>query len=277
MLFNPKIYEFEIDGIRLDVAYLLPKEFLKELREKTTQFKNDFWLMGEMIHGDYNQIANQSMCHSVTNYECYKGIYSSLNSDNLFEIVHSLLRQFGPEEWTLYKGTHPVSFVDNHDVSRIASTIEVPEKIPLAFALMYGMPGIPMIYYGSEWGQTGLKEDGDQGLRPAIDTPSWNLTTDKIASMNKALHSCKALSYGDFTSIILENRHCIFRRSCPESVVYVGINEDCNSYIAHFDSGYNKMKDILTGESFTMTDGIPFPSYSARFLIPATESEKPCR
>lgn len=94
------VKEFDIDGLRLDVAYMVDRDFLKRLRYETSQMKPEFFLGGEMIGGDYNQIMNDEMCHSATNYECYKGIYSSLNSMNLFEIMHSLNRQFGDENST---------------------------------------------------------------------------------------------------------------------------------------------------------------------------------
>ena len=92
--------------------------------EYTVQHHLDAFLVQSIAHllkdGDYNRLMNDSMLHSATNYECYKGLFSSLNSMNLFEIVHSLLRQFGSENWTLYKGKHLLSFVDNHDVTRVA-------------------------------------------------------------------------------------------------------------------------------------------------------------
>lgn len=122
------------------------------MRSYTDSLKNDFLLLGELLHGDYNQFVNDDMLHSCTNYECYKGVYSSFNSMNMFEIVHSLLRQFGPEQWTLYRGKHLLSFVDNHDVSRIASILTNEKHIPLTYGMIFGMPGIPCVYYGSEWG-----------------------------------------------------------------------------------------------------------------------------
>ena len=125
------VKEFDIDGLRLDVAYMVDRDFLKRLRYETSQMKPEFFLGGEMIGGDYNQIMNDEMCHSATNYECYKGIYSSLNSMNLFEIMHSLNRQFGDENWTLYRGNHLMSFVDNHDVSRLASILAEEKPMPL--------------------------------------------------------------------------------------------------------------------------------------------------
>ena len=153
--------EFDIDGLRLDVAYCLDHDFVRRLRSFCNELKPDFFLVGETLHGDYNQLMNDEMLHSVTNYECYKGLYSSFNSMNMFEINHSLLRQFAPENWTLYKGKHLLSFVDNHDVTRVASILTNKNHLPLIYALAFGMPGIPCVYYGSEWGAEGRKEDGD--------------------------------------------------------------------------------------------------------------------
>ena len=149
--------QFDIDGLRLDVAYCLPQHYLRRLREFTASLKPDFALMGETLHGDYKQWMAPDMCHSVTNYECYKGLWSSFNSMNLFEIGHSLARQFGPEPWTMYKGAHLLSFLDNHDVTRIASQLTNKEHLAPAYALMFGMPGVPAVYYGSEWGLEGKK------------------------------------------------------------------------------------------------------------------------
>ena len=115
------IREFGIDGLRLDVAYSLEPDFIRRLRRLCDALKPDFFLVGEMLHGDYRRLVCDGMLHSATNYECYKGLHSSLNSDNLFEIGHSLQRQFGPEPWTVYKGLHLFNFADNHDVTRAAS------------------------------------------------------------------------------------------------------------------------------------------------------------
>ena len=141
---------FDIDGLRLDVAYLLDHDFVRRLRSFCDGLKKDFFLVGEILHGDYKTLVNDQMLHSCTNYECYKGLYSSFNSMNLFEINHSLMRQFGPENWTLYKGLHLMTFVDNHDVTRIASILTNEKHLPLIYAMAFGMPGIPCIYYGSE-------------------------------------------------------------------------------------------------------------------------------
>ena len=257
---------FDIDGIRLDVAYCLDEDFMRRLRSFTDGQKEDFFLLGEMVHGDYNRLVNDGMLHSATNYECYKGIYSALNSMNLFEIVHSLLRQFGPEQWTLYKGKHLLSFVDNHDVSRIASVINNPKHLPLAFALCFGMPGIPCVYYGSEWGFKADKSQGDPALRPCFENYEENELTELIGKLAEAKKNSKALNYGGFTSSVLTNRQCVFKRFTEDETVFVAVNADENPYTARFDAGGMKAVDLLTGKEYDMSDGFNMEGYSAYFL-----------
>lgn len=262
------IDEFGIDGLRLDVAYCIDRNFLRRLRSATSSWKEDFFLMGEMIHGDYNSLVTDDMCHSSTNYECYKGMYSAFNSYNLFEIVHSLLRQFGPEQWTLYKGKHLLSFVDNHDVSRIATVLNNPNHLPLIYGMMFGMPGIPAIYYGSEWGIEGDKGQGDPALRPCIDKPEWNELTDKIASMVKARKESHALNYGGFKSLVLTNRQCVYERESEQGRVMVAINADENPFTAHFDARAGRAKDLITGAEIDFGGGLDIPPYTVYFLSP---------
>lgn len=259
------IEEFDIDGLRLDVAYCLDHDFIRRLRAHCDSLKEDFFLLGEIIHGDYNQLVNETMLHAATNYECYKGLFSSFNSMNLFEIIHSLLRQFGPENWTLYKGKHLLSFVDNHDVSRIASLLTTPEHLPLIYALCIGMPGIPCIYYGSEWGAKGLKSDGDPALRPCFDEPSENELTSQLAKMISAKKESNALNYGDFNSILLTNKQCIFERKTADERVLVAINADSEPYTAHFDAGCGLAVDLISNEPHDFGGGSELAPYSAVF------------
>ncbi|MBR6452594.1 MAG: cyclomaltodextrinase [Lachnospiraceae bacterium] len=262
------IDDFGIDGLRLDVAYCLDPDFIRRLRGATSEWKEDFFLMGEMIHGDYNRLLADDLCHSTTNYECYKGMHSAFNSMNLFEIIHSLLRQFGPEQWTLYKGRHLLSFVDNHDVSRIASTLQNENHLPLIYAMLFGMPGIPTIYYGSEWGAKGSKSEGDPALRPCFEAPEWNALTDAIEAMVKARQSSHALQYGAFKSLVLTNRQCVFERESEKGRVMVAINADENPYTAHFDARAGRARDLITGAEIDFGGGLDLPAYTAYFLEP---------
>lgn len=257
--------EFDIDGLRLDVCYCLDKDFLKRLRGFANQVKPDFLLLGELLHGDYNQFVNDEMCHSATNYECYKGLFSSFNSMNMFEIVHSLLRQFGPENWTLYKGKHLLSFVDNHDVSRIASTLTNEKHLPLIYAMAFGMPGMPCVYYGSEWGAKAHKSEGDPALRACFDAPIENELTAWIAKLAEAKKNSKALNYGAFKSLVLTNKQCIFERECDGERVLVAINAEDAPYTAHFDARAGRATDLITGEEHDFGGGSELPPYSAYF------------
>ena len=225
-----------------------------------------FFLVGEMLHGDYNTIVGNECLHSATNYECYKGLYSSFNSMNMFEIAHSIERQFGKEPWCLYTGKHLLTFVDNHDVSRIASTLTNKAHLPLIYALMFGMPGIPCIYYGSEWGCEAVKGSGnDNILRPAFDKPEYNELTDTISSLGQMYHNSRALSYGDYTKKVLTNRQYVFKREADGEKVLVAINADENEYTAYFDTECADALNLITGKKEDLSGKIVLPPYSFRF------------
>ena len=257
--------QFGIDGLRLDVAYCLPPEYLKQLRAFVNGLKPDFVLMGETLHGDYNRWMGPELCHSVTNYECYKGLWSSFNSMNLFEICHSLARQFGPEQWTLYKGAHLLSFLDNHDVTRIATQLTDPNHLPLAYAMLFGMPGVPAVYYGSEWGIHGDKREGDDALRPALERPEWNELTDWIVKLAAAHKNSPALCRGSYRNMVLTNKQAIFERKTEEERVLVAVNADSQPYWAHFDAGCGTAVDLISGQPHDFGGGSELPPYSAFF------------
>ena len=221
------IEEFGIDGLRLDVAYCLDHNFMRRLRSFCEELKPGFALIGEVLFGDYNLIVNDEMLHSCTNYECYKGIFSSFNCMNMFEIAHSLNRQFGPEQWCIYRGKHLMTFVDNHDVTRIASILTNKNHLPLAYGLLFGMPGIPCIYYGSEWGQTGKKEQGsDDSLRPEFTKPMPNDLTKYIKKLISIRNQSSALQKGEFKELVLTNKQFVFERNDQQERIIVALNLD---------------------------------------------------
>ena len=257
--------EFDIDGLRLDVAYCLSDEFCRRLRGYCDGLKNDFFILGEVLHGEYGRMLAQKNIHSVTNYQCYKGLYSAFNSYNMFEIIHSLLRLFGPEDWTVARGAHLLSFVDNHDVTRVASILENPAHLPLIYAMTFGMPGIPCVYYGSEWGAKAQKSEGDPALRACFEQPVFNELSEWISKLAEAKKHSKALNYGGFRSVVLTNRQCIFERNCDGERVFVAINADGAPYTAHFDAGCGRAVDLISGEMHDFGGGSELPPYSAYF------------
>lgn len=257
--------EFGIDGLRLDVAYCLDRDFIRRLESFGKELKPDFWTVGEILGGDYKTVCGDGLFDSATNYECYKGLYSSFNSMNLFEINHSLMRQFGSDPWCLYRGYHLLTFVDNHDVTRVASILQNPKHLPLIYALAFGMPGIPCIYYGSEWGIPGDKRDGDHALRPAVEKPEWNALTDWIARLAAAKKHSEALTEGGFRSVLLTNRQCIFERKSEHERVLVAVNADAAPYHADFNAECGQAVDLISGEEHDFGGGSDLPAYSAYF------------
>ncbi len=257
------VSEFDIDGLRLDVAYCLDRDFIHRLRELANGVKPEFLLLGELLHGDYNQFVNDGMLHSCTNYACYKGLFSSFNSMNMFEVIHTLIQQFGPENWTWYRGKHLLSFVDNHDVTRVASILNNPAHLPLIYTLLFGMPGVPCVYYGSEWGAKGRKEEGDPSLRLSYDHPEWNELTDHIARLAEIRKEHPALSWGDFRSVLLTNKQCIFERKTNEERILVAINADDQPFTAHFDAGCGQADELLTGTLHDFGGGSTLKPYSS--------------
>jgi cyclomaltodextrinase len=223
------IREFDLDGLRLDVAYLLEESFLRELGLRCRALKKDFWLLGEVIHGDYRRWLDPGLLDSVTNYEGYKGLYSSHNDRNYFEIAYTLNRQFG--EGGLYRGAALYNFADNHDVDRLASRLREPAHLFPLYCLLFAMPGVPSVYYGSEWGITGRKGGGsDRALRPSLElaqvareSPHPRLA-EAIARLARARAASPALRLGDYRQLFVGPEQLAFERGCGEEAVVAAVN-----------------------------------------------------
>jgi len=153
------------DGWRLDAAYAVPPRFWAKVLPSVRAAHPDAWFLGEVIHGDYSTIATESGIDSITQYELWKAIWSSLADRNYFELDWALARH------TQFASTQlPATFVGNHDVTRIATTVG-PHGAVLALVVLMTVAGIPSIYYGDERAFTGTKEDragGDDEVRPAM-------------------------------------------------------------------------------------------------------------
>lgn len=265
------IEEFGIDGLRLDVAYCLDHNFMRRLRSFCEELKPGFALIGEVLFGDYNLIVNDEMLHSCTNYECYKGIFSSFNCMNMFEIAHSLNRQFGPEQWCIYRGKHLMTFVDNHDVTRIASILTNKNHLPLAYGLLFGMPGIPCIYYGSEWGEEGVKApDNDYALRPCFEEPKPNELTDFIKDLIEVRRNSDALCNGSYRNVVITNHQLIFERRTDNERVLVAINAGDSEFTAGNGELQGNFTELLANadeiENVTLNGQLTMPAYSVQFL-----------
>ena len=250
-----------------DVAYCLDREFMKRLRQFTQELKPDFALIGEVLFGDYNQIVNDEMLHSCTNYECYKGLYSSFNCMNMFEIAHSLHRQYGPDPWCIYRGKHLMNFVDNHDVTRLASILTNKEHIRPAYGLLMGMPGIPCLYYGSEWGEEGTKApDNDYALRPCFDAPKPNELTKFIKKLIQIRQNSDALCNGSYRNVVIQNHQLIFERCSEKERILVTVNASDSPYTAWHQELNGTVHDLISDTEIQMDGKLEIPPYSTMYL-----------
>ena len=256
------VSEFDVDGIRLDAADVLDFGFMHQLRRVANEVKPEFWLMGEVIHGDYNRWVNEGTLHSVTNYQLHKALFSGHNDHNYFEIAHTVRRLYSmggnsPEGLKLY------NFVDNHDVERIYTKLNNKAQFSPVHVLLYTLPGIPSIYYGSEFGIEGRKEkSSDDSLRPAINLDDYkdaikkNSCTSLVAALGKIRQNVKALSYGDYQERLLTNEQYAFARSLDGDTVVITVNNaDHEADITVGAGNADEYYGALTGQRVKVENG----------------------
>ena len=267
------VSEFDVDGIRLDAADVLDFDFMKALRRTANEVKPDFWLMGEVIHGDYSRWVNGETLHSVTNYTLHKALYSGHNDHNYFEIAHTVRRLQNMGTLRLY------NFVDNHDVERIYTKLTNKAHFAPVHVLLYTLPGVPSIYYGSEFGIEGRKEYGsDDSLRPALniedykDSVKTNPCTALIAALGKVRQAVPALSYGSYDELMLTNRQFAYARDLDGTRVIVSVNNDDVPAGMHLAAGNcTAYIGALSGEKVSVQDGhinITQPANSGEIWVP---------
>lgn len=257
------VSEFDIDGIRLDAADVLDFDFMKGMRQVANEVKPDFWLMGEVIHGEYTRWVNSETLHSVTNYNLNKALWSGCNEHNFFEIAHTVKRLYDMGGCH-YRNLELYSFADNHDVERIASKIINKDHLGVIYTLMYTLPGIPSIYYGSEFGIEGKKEQGsDASLRPHLELSDYadamtdNPLTALIAKLGSIHQSQKALCYGEYKELLLTNRQYAFARCYENEDVITAVNNDEQSTTLHipYQGPKTQFKGALSGKDYIVQNG----------------------
>lgn len=268
------VSEFDIDGIRLDAADVLDFDFMRILRHTADEVKKDFWLMGEVIHGDYSRWVNGQTLHSVTNYALHKALYSGHNDHNYFEIAHTVKYLQNMGDLDLY------NFVDNHDVERIHTKLKNKAHFAPVHVLLYTLPGVPSIYYGSEFGINGKKEKfSDASLRPALDLNDYadaatkNPCTALIAALGKVRQGTPALSYGSYAELALTNRQFAFARDLEGIRVIVTVNNDDSDAEMNLPTGSApEYVGALTGQKVSAQSGrirVRVAANSGEIWIPA--------
>lgn len=275
------VSEFDVDGIRLDAADVLDFDFMKTLRQVANEVKPDFWLMGEVIHGDYSRWVNEGTLHSVTNYQLHKALYSGNNDHNFFEIAHTVKRLYDMGRSNV-NGFRLYNFVDNHDVERIYTKLTNKAHFVPVHILLYTLPGIPSLYYGSEFGIEGRKERfSDNSLRPALNLEDYknalteNSFTALIAALGRARQKSKALCYGDYKELMLRNRQYAFSRNFEGESVVVTVNNDDSDYVMTLPAGNSaEYAGAIFGQKVRVENGticVNVKANSGEIWLPVTD------
>lgn len=275
------VKEFDVDGIRLDAADVMDFNYMQSLRQVANEVKPDFWLMGEVIHGNHSRWANEGTLHSVTNYMLHKALYSAHNDHNYFEIAHTIkyVNGMAGERLKLY------TFVDNHDVERIYTKLTNKANFVPVHVMLYTLPGIPSIYYGSEFGIEGRKERGsDDSLRPALnfddykDSIDTNPCTKLIAALGKIRQNTPALIYGEYKELQLKNTTFAYERCLNGKSVIITVNNAENEADITLPCGSStEYSGALSGEKISATDGtiqVHIPANYGEIWIPTDINEE---
>jgi cyclomaltodextrinase / maltogenic alpha-amylase / neopullulanase len=229
------------DGWRLDAAYAVPQHFWMSVLPKVRQAHPDAWFVGELIHGDYAAVVRETGFDSATQYELWKAIWSGLNDGNFFELDHALQRHA-----VLLESFAPLTFIGNHDVTRIASQLKRPEHLAHAFVVLMTVGGIPSIYAGDEFGYRGVKEDrfgGDDAVRPEFGSPPAQLDEHgvEIWSLHQYLIGLRRrhpwLYAASTTARRLENEQYVYETRHGDQALIVALNIGEKPLRMRLDSG----------------------------------------
>lgn len=268
------IEEFKIDGLRFDAADVLDKTFIEEISQFTRNLKDDFWLMGEVVHGNYNDWVSCNRLDSVTNYQLYRSIFASVDQNNFFDISYNLKREFDSSSGC-YKFAPLYNFLDNHDIDRVASVIKNPkDDLYMIYALLFTVPGIPSIYYGSEFALYGKRNNsGDEDLRPALKpfaepktylVPQFDASflADAISDFAKIRMSSKAIQKGNYVELLVKNEQFVFERNfyddqnnLKEKVIAIFNNSSKEEKVSVLPKDFvQNYKDMISGANYSPND-----------------------
>ena len=218
------------DGWRLDAAYAVPQPFWSAVVPRVRERHPDAWFVAELIHGDYAAAVDVAGFDSVTQYELWKAIWSSLNDGNFFELDWALQRHN-----EFLASFAPLTFIGNHDVTRIASRLENPDHLAHALVILLTVGGVPSVYAGDEFGFRGVKEErygGDDAVRPEFGSPPMRLDASgaRVWALHQYLIGLRRrhswLHAASTTTLRLDNRHYVYQTRRGEDALLVALNTD---------------------------------------------------
>ncbi|BBZ39662.1 alpha-amylase family glycosyl hydrolase [Mycobacterium conspicuum] len=238
---NPDVVDYTVDvmshwlergadGWRLDAAYAVPQHFWAQVLPRVRERRPEAWFVGELIHGDYAAVVEAAGFDSATQYELWKATWSSLNDGNFYELDWGLQRHN-----EFLASFAPLTFIGNHDVTRIASQLERPEHLAHALVIQLTVGGVPSVYAGDEFGFLGVKEErygGDDAVRPEFDSPPMQLDASgvQVWGLHQYLVGLRRrhpwLHAASTSKLRLDNRHYVYRTSHGDDALVVALNID---------------------------------------------------
>lgn len=238
-----------IDAYRLDAAYALPTEFVSAFADRLRDVRSDLFLVGEVIHGDYSRIARRGRLSSVTQYELWKAVWSSLKEGNFFELAHALERHAG-----FCERFRPWNFLGNHDTTRIATQLEDQRLLDHALVLLLTLPGVPAVYAGDEQSARGRKYDregGDAEVRRRPPQKPGELSDEPLAmyQLHRQMIALRRqrpwLAAGNVRVVELQNRLITYEVHGDGASVFVALSTEGSSTSVQLPSGLSPVAGHL--------------------------------
>jgi cyclomaltodextrinase / maltogenic alpha-amylase / neopullulanase len=283
---NPEVADYTVDvmshwlgrgadGWRLDAAYAVPQQFWATVLPRVRERHSEAWFVGELIHGDYAAVVDAAGFDSATQYELWKATWSSLNDGNFFEL-----------DWALQRHNEfladfaPLTFISNHDVTRIASRLQNPDHLAHALVIQLTVGGVPSVYAGDEFGFRGVKEErygGDDAVRPEFGFPPIQLDAfgARVWGLHQHLVGLRRrhpwLHAASTTTLRLDNRHYVYRTSRGDDALLVALNiDDAPLRLVLPELGVNRA-EVLAGSAAPLqevVDEVVVEPHGWRILSP---------
>ncbi len=208
--------EYDVDGYRCDVAGMVPDDFWQGIIPRLQALKADFFMLAEwespQMHLDgFNATYDWSLYHAMIAHHEEK-----ITLDSLWQVIEARQKDYPTNSL-------PLRFIENHDQERAASVFGLEASQAYA-ALIFTLPGIPLVYNGQEIGAD---------HRPTLfekDSLPWQSPNAAVEELYRQLlelrHQLLSLRDGGLKRLPVEpaKKTLAFLRTCGSKSALVLIN-----------------------------------------------------